>query len=95
MNINPWKKKSTLDEQIDDVHSQLEAEEVNSEEFEKLMAVLERLYKIKENQKSDRVDAATKATIAGNLLGIVLILHHERVHVISTKALGFVTKNKI
>ena len=58
------------------------------------MTGLERLYKIKKEHTSEKVDANTKAVVAGNLLGIAMILNYERVHVVSSKALGFVMKSK-
>jgi hypothetical protein len=30
--------------------------------------------------------------VAGTLAGIILVINHEKLHVISTKALGFVGK---
>lgn len=93
---NIWtKEKTMLEEQIDDLHGKLSKEEVDSEEYRALMSTLERCYKIKSEQNSDRVDANTKAAILGNLAGIALILNYERVHVISTKALGFIVKSKV
>ena len=86
--------KTALEDQLVDLHERLDQDEVGSEEHDRLMTALERLYKIKKDQKSDRVDGNTKAMIAGNLLGIGLIMSYERMHVISTKALGFVLKAK-
>jgi hypothetical protein len=36
----------------------------------------------------------TLATIAANLVGIVLVINHERVNVVATKAFGMLTKLK-
>ena len=35
------------------------------------------------------------ATVAANLTGILLILHHERMDIIATKALQFVMKGRV
>lgn len=45
--------------------------------------------------KKPTVSSDTIAMIAGNLLGIGLIMGFERAHVISTKALGFVLKGRV
>ncbi len=37
----------------------------------------------------------TVAIIAGNLLGILLILNYEKLNVVSTKALGFVLRGRV
>ena len=51
---------------------------------------------LKEMKEEDNgIDANTVALVAGNLLGILLILNHERMHVISSKALGFVMKGRV
>ena len=41
-----------------------------------------------------RVSPDTMAIVAGNLLGIALIVGHERMNVVTSKALGFVLKSK-
>lgn len=40
----------------------------------------------------DRVSKDQALLVAGNVLGIAMILMHERVHVIASKALGFVLR---
>lgn len=37
----------------------------------------------------------TVLVVGGNLLGILLILHFEKIGIISTKALGFVLKGRV
>lgn len=41
------------------------------------------------------IDVNTVVLVAGNLAGILLILNHERLHVVSSKALGFVLKGRV
>jgi hypothetical protein len=41
------------------------------------------------------VSPDTIAVVAGNLLGIILILGYEKADVITTKALGFVLKGRV
>lgn len=95
MLTNKFKKKSALDHQIDDVYEKMMKEEVDSHEHATLLKTLTELYKIKKEQTHDRVDASTKATIVANLAGIVIVMNHERAHVISTKALSFLLKPKV
>lgn len=47
-----------------------------------------------EAEKPDRVSKDTLAIIGANIAGIVLILGHERLNVITSKALGFVSRLK-
>lgn len=48
--------------------------------------------KKKEIEDRRRVSPDTVAAIAANVVGILLIIGHERISVISTKALGFIPK---
>lgn len=70
----------------------------DSDEYAKLTDQLSKLYKMKEvdakirRESSNRVSPDTLALIAANLTGIVMILSHERMNVIGSKALSFVSK---
>lgn len=68
--------------------------EVGSEEYSAVLDVVSRLHKIREEEKPDQVSKDTMAVISANLLGIVMILGHERVNVITSKAFGWVIKPK-
>lgn len=65
------------------------------EAYSEMAKNLELLYKTKANDKKPKVSPDTVALIAANLLGIGLILWHEKADVITTKALGFIIKGKI
>lgn len=60
----------------------------DTEQVEQLSLALERLTKM----RASRVSPDTVAMIAANLAGIVMILTHERTHVIASKALGFLLR---
>lgn len=88
-------KKTDLDKAIDSVFQEMETVNADSEEYSKMVQQLETLYKIRSSTKDNRVDVNTVVTVAGNLLGIVMILNYERLHIVTTKALGFVMKTKL
>lgn len=88
-------EKTAVDERIEHLSELMSSMEVDSEEYAKAVKALETLYKIKRDESPTRVDANTKAIIAGNLAGIALILNYERLHVVSSKALGFIIKSKV
>jgi len=50
--------------------------------------------KKQELELNKRVKVDTIAIIAGNIIGIGLILGYERAHIVTSKALGFVLKSK-
>lgn len=88
-------KPATLQDLIDLVQTQMLVEGADSDEFQVMREQLESLYAMKKSNRSSRVSPDTLLTVAGNLLGITLILQHERLHVVTSKALGFVMKTKL
>lgn len=71
----------------------LKSANVDSEEYAKTLAMVERLHKMADkNEPSSSVSKETLVTVGANLLGIFMILKHENVNVITSKALGFVLR---
>lgn len=87
-------KPATLQELIDLVQTQMLLEGADSDKFQEMSDQLEKLYAMKKSNRSSRVSPDALVAVAGNLLGIGLILQHERLHVVTSKALGFVMKTK-
>lgn len=82
-----------LEEELENALRRLKTELTGSEEYAKTLTYVERLHDmILYNTTSDSVSKDTFANICANLLGIFLILQHERVNVISRNALSFVTR---
>lgn len=67
----------------------------DSDEYKKIVDQLERLNKIAASTGSEKVSKDGLIAVVGNLAGIGLILSHERLHVITSKALGFVIKSRV
>jgi len=65
-----------------------------TDEYNKILDQLDRLNKIASTRKSEPVSKNALIAVGGNLVGIVAILQHERLHVISSKAVAFVGKFK-
>lgn len=90
-----FKKKNTdpdgLQKAIDSVLNEMDGVSADSDEYAKMVDQLTKLYTIKD-RNPNRISADALATIAANLAGILLIINHERAHVVTTKALGFVSK---
>lgn len=84
--------QENLEKAIDDILQEMQSVEPISAEYSALADQLAKLYSIKTTKKSDRVSKDALVAVAGNLAGIVLILQHERLHVVTSKALGFVMK---
>ena len=80
-----------LESEIESVLRNLNLTAVDSAEYQSILRHLERLYALK-GPKPERVKNDTLAIIGGNLLGILMILKHERVDIITSKALSFVIR---
>jgi hypothetical protein len=85
-------EKSGLEEAIDTVLSEMAGVTTDSDEYAKMVDQLVKLYSLKDTDAKKRVSPDTLAMITGNLLGILVIVGHERAHVVTSKALSFVTK---
>lgn len=81
-----------LDEVIDELIADMKSSDTDTEAYKHRVDQLVKLYKLKEFDSKKRVSADTMAVVAGNLLGIVLIVGHERAHIVTSKALSFVLK---
>ncbi|MET0786521.1 MAG: hypothetical protein ABWY25_07445 [Paenisporosarcina sp.] len=65
----------------------------DSPEYSALIDHLDRLNRMKE-QSGRRPSPDAMAVVAGNLLGILIIVAYEQKHVMVSKGLGFVLKPK-
>jgi hypothetical protein len=90
-------KRTALEKEIDDLTATLQHIDPYTDEYRDRLESIERLSKLRdENKKSKlRVSPDTMVVVAGNLAGILLILLHEKLHVISTKALNFVIRGRV
>ena len=88
------KNKVTIDKEIDNLLSAMETVDPASDEYQTLAKNLETLAKAKSYDKQRYVDKTTLLYVAGNLLGIAIIVGYERAGVITSKALSFVLKGR-
>lgn len=85
-------EKSNLDKAIDELYGQMDDVTGDSQEYAQMADQLVKLHMLKMNESSRRVSPDVRANIIANLLGILIIVTHERIHVVTTKALGFIKK---
>ena len=78
-------EQTALDDEIKVVHDELARAKPDSEQYPKLLSYLERLHKLKTQERRPRVSLDTMALVAGNLLGILLIGAIEKNHVMTSK----------
>jgi hypothetical protein len=87
-------RKVPVDDQIDAVLREMRLVGVDSDQYPKLMAYLERLTRMKEKERRNPVGKDTIVTVIGNLLGILLIVAYEQKHVLTSRALTQVIRPK-
>lgn len=88
------KEKTMLEKEIEAVLLDMKDMYVDSDEYEVALNHLSTLHEINSKEKKWNVSPDTMAVVAGNLLGIVLILKHEELNVITSKAMSFVIKGR-
>lgn len=86
------KEPSLLDREITRVLRELHACEIGSEEYTKHLNTLRLLNEIDATYQPKSVSRDTLAVIGGNLLGILMIIKHEHLNVISSRALQMILK---
>lgn len=87
-------QEEPLDELINEVLSQMNTLGPDSDEYPRLMAYLERLHELKAKSRRDPVSSDTLALIAGNLMGILLIVAYEQKHVMTSKGFTQIIRPK-
>lgn len=85
---------SILDEPIEKVLTDMNTYGPDSEEFPRLVDHLERLIRMKAEERRRQISPDTMAIVIGNLLGILIIVAYEQKHVVVSKGLGFVLRTK-
>jgi hypothetical protein len=90
-----FKKKSGLDAVMDSIIEEMLKLEPNSDEYTAMAKNLETISKAKSYEKEKGIKLDTIVFGIVNLLGIVMILKHEKIDIIATKALGFVLKWRV
>jgi len=88
----PRDEESGLKKAIDEVIREMARRSSDSDEYAKMVDQLSKLYSLKEIDSPGRVSPDTLAIVIGNLIGIILIVGHERTNVVTSKALSFVMK---
>lgn len=88
------KDKTELDMEIDEVMDTLRGLDVLDEDYDTVMDKLKDLYELKNKNDKFNISPDTMVVVAGNLLGILLILKHEEINVVTSKAMGFVLRGR-
>lgn len=90
--FNRKPKDDNLTKEIDRVFKQMQDYDPGTAQYAACSEQLDKLYKVRATSMANRVKPDTWLMAASNLLGIGAILGYEKANVLTSKALGFVTK---
>lgn len=93
-NKKPDTNRQGLEKTIDDLIVQMSYAPPGTEQYAAMTESLTKLYALRDEKSNKGVSADAALAVAGNLLGIAMIVGHERVGVVTSKALSFVMKAK-
>lgn len=85
----------TLQGQIDDVLTEMGNHAAGTDEHDKLLGQLERLYKLRGSNKSFSVSGDAIVGALATIATTVIVLNYEQIHVVTSKAFGFIPKPKL
>lgn len=90
----PSEREQTLDALIDEATDTLALIGPTHEEYDEIIGRIERLNKLKHEDKPERVSRDTLAMVGANLLGVLIIVAYEQKHVFTSKAFGTILRPK-
>lgn len=83
------KEPSELDRAISEVFADMVVVNADSDEYAKMADQLVKLYPLREIDRSKWPSPDQWLAASAHLTGILLVVNHERMHVITTKAWSF------
>lgn len=84
------KEPTSLETEIERVVKYISDAPPDSDEYKAAVKQLQVLHQMKEAEKPESVSINTVLTVAANITGILVIVGHERAHVITSQAVKFV-----
>lgn len=83
---------SLLDLALNSALRRLNALEPETEEYAKTLEAVVTLHKLKEEERPSPISKDALLNVGANLLGILMIIKHERMHIITSKAFGLLPR---
>lgn len=88
------KEPTLLDDVIERSLNGLMSSPVDSEEYALILERVTKLHKLKQEEASSGFSKDALLSAGASLLGILMIINHEHLHPITTRAMGMVPKPK-
>jgi hypothetical protein len=86
------KKPTQLETALDRAFETLSQKAVATDEYTRTLEAVTELHKMKEAEKPSSVSPDTMLLVGANLVGILLIIRHEHVNVITSRAMSTLIK---
>lgn len=83
-----------LESELERILTVLPLYQPETQEYAKTLTHVERIHGMMDHKRPSPVSRETLVTVGANLLGILMIIKHEDVNVITSKALGFVIRTR-
>ena len=93
--IKRKKKTDKLTEVIDALMDDMKKINPSCPRYTAMAKNLETLCNAQSKIKTPKISLDTILTVGGSIVGIVIIVGHEKLNVIASKALGFVIKGRV
>jgi rubrerythrin len=85
-------KKADIERLVDEHLEVLLEEAETKEDISEILTLMERHRELRKNKR--QISPDTLVVVAGNLLGIALILNYEKLNIVTSKALTFVLRGR-
>jgi hypothetical protein len=85
----PDQIRKALDKQIIELFQLMENLTAYDEEYDKMVTAVAKLCELR---NKERISMETAVTVGTHLAGILMLMNHERTHVIASKAFGLLKK---
>lgn len=89
------KEPTLVEKEIASLFAELNSHEAHTATYAAIVTQIEKLMKAQSYQKDNRISKDTLVSVGGSLAGILMILNYEHLHVVTSKAIGFVLKTKL
>jgi hypothetical protein len=86
------KELSLIEQAIDRAMRELSHHAIDSKEYTMILDRIVVLSELKQKEKNSAISKDTLAIVGANLLGIFMIIQHEHVNVITSRAMNLVMK---
>ena len=87
-------RKSIFDKPIERLLDEMGRKDPESEDYAKLLHHTDKLTRLQEREKSNRVKADTVWMVVGNIAGILAIVAYEQKHVMASRGMNFILRPK-